>query len=69
MFIWCMPLHLLAASNRTAGAAKVLIASGEAIDQKDNAKLTALAYALKDRNLDAARRLLVLGAHPYKLVG
>lgn len=64
-----MALYLLATSDRTAGAAKQLIASGEAIDQKDDEKLTALAYALRDRDLGAARRLLALGARPDEPVG
>ena len=46
-----------------------MIASGEPIDQRDDAKLTALAYALKNRDLGAARRLLVLGARPDTSVG
>jgi ankyrin repeat protein len=53
---------LLAASDRTTPAAKKLIAAGEPIDQRDNEKLTALAYALQDQNLAAAKRLLTLGS-------
>ncbi len=64
-----MPLYLLAASDRTAAAAKKLIATGEPIDQKDNEKNTALAYALRQGDLDAAKRLLQLGARPETLVG
>jgi hypothetical protein len=56
------PLYLLATSDRTTPAAKKLIASGEPIDQQDNERLTALAYALQNRDLAAARRLLMLGA-------
>jgi tetratricopeptide (TPR) repeat protein len=55
-------LYLLAGSERTMGAAKQLIAAGEAVDQKDNYKLNALAYALQERDHAAARRLLQLGA-------
>jgi hypothetical protein len=54
---------LLAASDKTTPAAKKLIASGEPIDQQDNEKLTALAHALQNQDL-AAARLLMLGAHP-----
>ena len=64
-----MPLYLLATSERTTPAAKQLIASGEQIDQRDNDKLTALAYALQNQDLAAARRLLALGARPETPVG
>jgi len=63
------PLYLLTASNRTTPAAKKLVAGGEQIDQQDNDKLTALAYALQNRDLGAARRLLALGARPDTSVG
>jgi len=63
------PLYLLATSDRTTPAAKKLIAVGEPIDQQDNEKLTALAYALQNQDLAAARRLLTLGAHPDTPVG
>ena len=64
-----MPLYLLAMSDRTIRAAKQLIAAGEQLDQKDNDKLTALAYALKNRDLAAAKRLLALGARSDIPVG
>jgi len=63
------PLYLPAMSDRTTAAARKLIAAGEEIDQKDNDRLTALAYALQDGDLDAARRLLGLGARPDTPVG
>jgi ankyrin repeat protein len=59
-----MTLYLLARNDSTAPAAKKLIASGEAIDQKDNEEMTALAYALQNDEFEAAERLLVLGARP-----
>ena len=62
-------LYLLAQSERTLGAARKLVASGEKIDQRDNEKMTALALALQDSDLAAAGRLLKLGAHPEVLVG
>jgi Tfp pilus assembly protein PilF len=62
-------LYQLATSDRTLPAAKQLIAAGESIGQQDNQKLNALAYALQDRDLAAARRLLRLGARPDALVG
>jgi hypothetical protein len=64
-----MPLYLLATSDRTLPAARQLLASGERIDQLDNEKMTALAMALRDADLAAARRLLVLGASPQAPVG
>jgi tetratricopeptide (TPR) repeat protein len=63
------PLYLLARSDRTLSAARALVAAGEGIDQEDNAKLNALAYALQNRDAGAASRLLALGAHPDALVG
>jgi len=62
-------LYLLATGDRTLSAERALVSSGEAIDQKDNDKLTALAYALQERDIAAARRLLTLGAHPEIPVG
>jgi len=62
-------LYLLATSERTLPAVKELIAAGEPIDQTDSDKLTALAYALRSRDLPAARRLLALGARPDIPVG
>lgn len=63
------PLYLLATSERTIATAKSLLAQGENIDQKDSEKLTALAYALQNHDLPAAKRLLALGAHPDVPVG
>jgi len=60
---------LLATSDRTTAAARKLIAAGEPIDQLDNDRLTALAYALQNQDLPAAKRLLALGAHPDTPVG
>ena len=63
------PLYLLASSDRTTPAARKLIGAGESIDQQDNEKLTALAYALQNQNLQAAKCLLALGARPDIPVG
>lgn len=63
------PLYLLTTSDRTTPAAKKLVVDGEQIDQRDNDKLTALAYALQNQDLAAARRLLTLGARPDIPVG
>lgn len=62
-------LYLLASSERTAAAARQLIAAGESIDQKDNDNFDALAYALQSRDLDAVRRLLALGARAETPIG
>ena len=64
-----MPLYLLATSDRTSPAIKQLISAGELIDQKDNRNQTALAYALQNGDLGAARRLLTLHARPQAPVG
>jgi tetratricopeptide (TPR) repeat protein len=63
------PLYLLARSEKTAGVAARLIASGEKIGQRDNDKLNALAHAISNDDLQAARRLLRLGAKPETPVG
>jgi tetratricopeptide (TPR) repeat protein len=64
-----MPLYLLAASERTSPAIKQLLAAGESIDQRDNEKKTALAYAFQNGDLGAAKRLLALRARPDTPVG
>ncbi len=63
-----MTLYLLAGNDSTMPAAKKLVASGEAIDQKDNNEMTALAFALQNGEFGAAERLLALGAGPETLV-
>jgi len=62
-------LYFLAGNETTFPAAKQLVAGGEAIDQKDNYKYTALAYALQNKDYSAARRLLKLGAQPDTTIG
>jgi tetratricopeptide (TPR) repeat protein len=59
----------LARSERSLAAARKLIAAGEPIDQVDNDQMTALAYALQGHDVEAARRLLKLGASPEATVG
>jgi Tfp pilus assembly protein PilF len=62
-------LYRLASSDRTYDAVKKLIAAGEPIDQVDNNKFNALAYAVANRDYDTARRLLRLRARPEMEVG
>jgi tetratricopeptide (TPR) repeat protein len=62
-------IYLLARSDMTVAAVKKLIATGEAIDQKDNEQMTALAHALEEHDFPAAGRLLGLGAQPDTPVG
>jgi hypothetical protein len=62
-------LYRLACSDKTLGAARALIASGEPVDQKDNDNLTALAQALNNSDFGAALRLMKIGARPDTLVG
>lgn len=64
-----MAFYLMAQSDRTIPAARRLLSSGEKIDEKDNAQLDALAYALANRDFAAARRLVKLGADPDMPVG
>jgi hypothetical protein len=62
-------IYELAMSERTLPAIQQLIAEGERVDQLDNSRVTALAYALRANDLAAARRLVHLGAKPDALVG
>jgi tetratricopeptide (TPR) repeat protein len=62
-------LYLLASSDRTLPAARALTRQGEPVDQRDNGQMTALALALENNDLDAARRLIGLGASPVAAVG
>ena len=62
-------LYLLATSDRTVTAAQRLVAAGESIEQLDNDKLNALAHALGQKDLVAARRLMKLGARADAPIG
>jgi hypothetical protein len=62
-------LYELAWSERGGAVIRQLLASGVAIDQKDAQRNTALAYALDTGRVEAARRLLALGARTTALVG
>jgi tetratricopeptide (TPR) repeat protein len=59
----------LAKSEYSFAAARKLVASGDKVDERDKDGMTALAYALQDRDLAAATRLLKLGANPEAAVG
>lgn len=62
-------IYLLAGGDRTAPVIPRLLAGGEAIDQRDNDQDTALAQAMRQSELDTARRLLRFGARADALVG
>ncbi len=62
-------VYLLASSEHTVEALKKLTRAGESIDQRDNERVNALAYALKESDHPSAARLLRLGARPDALVG
>jgi tetratricopeptide (TPR) repeat protein len=62
-------LYQLAASERTVVAIRQIKATGESLDLRDNRRLTALAYAIQDQDLETARRLLRLGARPDAAIG
>ena len=62
-------LYLLCTSDRTAVAAQQLKSAGEAVDQLDNRRYSALALALERQDHATAGRLLRLGANPQLLVG
>jgi tetratricopeptide (TPR) repeat protein len=55
-------LFALASGERSSTALKALVVAGEKIDQQDNEHMTALAHALTENDLVAARRLLAAGA-------
>ncbi len=59
----------LSQSNLTIAAAKRLIATGESVDQMDNRRMTALAYALEHHDIESTRRLVQLGASTSLNVG
>jgi tetratricopeptide (TPR) repeat protein len=62
-------LYLLATGERSLAALRKLLASGEKIDERGGDNMTALAYALRNRDFSAARRLLALGASAQTPVG
>lgn len=62
-------IYQLAGSDRSLPALKELLANGESIDQVDNRKMTALAYALSNKDHDTAVRLLKLRGRPDFQVG
>ena len=59
----------LASSAVTLKVAAALVKSGESVDQKDNRGMTALAYALGEREYETADRLVKLGASPIATIG
>lgn len=61
--------YLLGGSDKTLDTAKQLAKIGEVVDQSDNRKMTALAYAVNAKQADTALRLLQIGARPTVTVG
>jgi Tfp pilus assembly protein PilF len=62
-------VYLLATSDHTLTALRLLKAQGEVIDQQDNARFNALFYATQYGDVEAAVRLLKLGAAADAPVG
>lgn len=62
-------IYMLASSEHTEKVLKRLISARETIDQMDNEKMTALAYAMSNKEHDIARRLLKLRARPDISIG
>jgi ankyrin repeat protein len=62
-------LVLLAGSDSLLPALKLLLSRGELIDQFDGERFSALAHVVRIGNMDAAVRLLKLGASPQARVG
>ena len=62
-------IYMLAGSDHTVKALKALQSGGESIDQLDNHKMNALAYALSNKDHDTARRLLRLQARTNLDIG
>jgi Tfp pilus assembly protein PilF len=56
------PLYLLTKSDKTSMTIKKLIEAGESVEQTDNDKWNALAYAIYDKDYKAVSRLVKLGA-------
>jgi hypothetical protein len=63
------PLYLLASSELTVVAVRKLMEAGESIDQYDNYKFNALAYAVQSGSYSTATRLIRLGARPEAPIG
>ena len=61
--------YQLAKSDSLANVARELVRANDAVDMPDNNRMNALAYALRERDVAAARRLLRLGARPQAPVG
>jgi tetratricopeptide (TPR) repeat protein len=62
-------LYWLAQSEKTVAVIKRLVADGLSIDVPDNDGITALAFAVKDDDLDAVKRLIAMGGNPNAVIG
>jgi hypothetical protein len=59
----------LARNEKTSKVIAKLIENGSSLSEQDNEKLSALAYALIENDIDAAKRLIGFGAKFDELVG
>lgn len=62
-------IYWLAKSDTTAPVIEGLLADGISIDLPDNQGLTALAYAAKEDEVGAMKRLIALGGNPAATIG
>lgn len=61
--------YRLARSDRNANLIKALLNGTDTLAMQDNGRYDALAYALRSRDVEAARRLLRLGSKPDAVIG
>lgn len=61
--------YVLASSDKTISVAQSLISTGEKIDQTDNNRMNALSYAIVQKDISTAKRLMQLGANTNALIG
>lgn len=64
-----MLIYSLAQADRTAPVIERLVSEGISVDVSDNDGLTALAYAIRDDDFDALKRLIDMGGDPNAAIG
>jgi tetratricopeptide (TPR) repeat protein len=62
-------IYQLAYADTTTSVIQRLVGEGISIDVRDNHGMTALAYAVKDDNFEAVKRLIDMGGNPNAVVG